>query len=263
MEKEIKTKKTEKIVDTKYESLNFQCEQFFGKNWKYIAIFLCLTIIVFGYEISNIASQMKDLRNIVYENNSKVVLTTSDGRAIRVTKENLKAEYLKQFAISAYINNFIISRSQLTNDFQQPNFKDYGEVLENVPNLKNILYNFMDSNKERDGSLNEQAIGDLRAYIQWLISAVAQDKLPEYISLKDYSVDKYEYSGNKFSIVISIKTIAQSYILATDKYVSQNGIFTIQSQGSFDLSKATDVNPYGMRIERIKINPIIKGSNAQ
>nr|MBP3724489.1 hypothetical protein [Campylobacter sp.] len=118
-------------------------------------------------------------------------------------------------------------------------------------------------NKERDGSLNEQAIGDLRAYIQWLISAVAQDKLPEYISLKDYSVDKYEYSGNKFSIVISINTIAQSYILATDKYVSQNGIFTIQSQGSFDLSKATDVNPYGMRIERIKINPIIKGSNAQ
>lgn len=79
---------------------------------------------------------MENLEEVVRENNSKVVLTTSDGRAIKVTKEPLKAEYLKQFATSVYVNHFIVSRSQLTNNFEKPNFKDYSEVLDNVPNLK-------------------------------------------------------------------------------------------------------------------------------
>ena len=87
--------------------------------------------------------------------------------------------------------------------------------------------------------------------------------MPEYISLKNYTIDRYDYNANKFNIEISINTISQSYILATDKWVSQNGVFKIQSQGSFDLSKGTDINPYGMRIERIKVQPIVKGSNIQ
>lgn len=250
----------EKIVDTKNESLNFQCEQFFGKNWKYIAIFISLAIIVFCYELTKISNKMEEITKIVYENNSKVVLTTSDGRAIKVIKEPLKAEYLKQFAISVYINNFIISRSQLTRDFEVPNFKDYNEVFNNVPSLKNILLNYIDSKETKDTPINKQAIGDLRAYIQWLISAVAQDKLPEYIALKDYSIDRYDYQGNKFTIEISIKTVSQSYILANNKWINQNGIFKIQSTGSFNLNKSSDTNPYGMRIERLKISPIIKGS---
>lgn len=255
--------KKAKYIDNKNESLSFQCEQFFGKNWKYIAIFLCLSIIVFAYELSNISSQMKDLKKIVFENNSKVVLTTTDGRALRVIKDEIKAENLKQFATSTYVNSLIVSRSQLTKDFSQTSFNDYGEVFENVPNLKNILLDFMDSNKERDKEINQQAIGDLRAYVQWLMSATAQDKLPEYISLKNYTIDRYDYNANKFNIEISINTVSQSYILSSDKWVSQNGIFKIQSQGSFDLSKGTDINPYGMRIERIRVQPIVKGSNIQ
>ncbi|WP_236033273.1 hypothetical protein [Helicobacter turcicus] len=248
------------IKHRKVESLNFKCEQFFGKNWKFVGGFIAFALLVCAYEISNISSKMESLEEIVRENNAKVVLTTSDGRAIKVTKEPLKAEYLKQFATSTFVNNFIVSRSQLTNNFEKPNFKDYGEVLDNVPNLKNILLNFIDSKaNEKEGiEVNAVAVGDLRAYVQWLISAVAQDKLPEYIAIKDYSIDKYEYEGNKFNIELSIKVIAQSYILSQNSYVAQQGIFKILSEGSFDLKKSSDINPYGLRIERIKLNPIVK-----
>ena len=254
-----------KISPIKTESLNFKCEQFFGKNWKFVASFIALALLVLAYELSEISSRMQSLEEIVFENNSKVVLTTSDGRAIKVTKEPLKAEYLKQFATSIFVNSFIVSRSQLTNNFEKTNFKDYSEALNNLPNLKNILIYFIDSkeDKKHNTAVNAIAVGDLRAYVQWLISAVAQDKLPEYIAIKDYSLEKYEYEGNKFNLELNIKVMAQSYILSQDTYISQQGIFKIISQGSFDLSKSSDINPYGMRIERIKINPVVKSSQKE
>lgn len=261
-DKSTKNKAPLKKEARKTESLNFKCEQFFGKNWKYVASFIALALLVMAYEMNSISSSMQNLEKIVFENNSKVVLTTSDGRAIKVTKEPLKAEYLKQFATSIFVNNFIVSRSQLTNNFEKPNFKDYGEALNNVPHLKNVFLNFMDSkeDKENNVAINKIAVGDLRAYVQWLISAVAQDKLPEYIAIKDYSLEKYEYKDNKFDLELNIKVVAQSYILSQNEYISQQGVFKIISQGSFDLSKSNDINPYGMRIERIKFNPIVKSS---
>lgn len=256
--------KRDKKAEPYKESLNFHCEQFFGKNWKYIASFLGIAILVSAYELHNISSKINDLEQVVLENNEKVVLTTSDGRAIKVTKEPLKAEYLKQFAISTYINNLIVSRSQLTNNFKTNQFKDYGEVMDNVPQIRNILTNFMDykEDEEKGIKVNQIAVGDLRAYVQWLISATAQDKLPEYIAIKDYSVEKYEYTGNKFSTEIIIKVVAQSYILSDNTYKQQIGNFKIISDGSFDLNKSSDINPYGMRIERLKIEPITKSKSS-
>ena len=261
--KKIESKKNTQ-ADPHKESLNFHCEQFFGKNWKYIASFLGVAILVSAYELHNISSKINDLEQVVLENNEKVVLTTSDGRAIKVTKEPLKAEYLKQFAISTYINNLIVSRSQLTNNFKTNQFKDYGEVMDNVPQIRNILTNFMDykEDEEKGIKVNQIAVGDLRAYVQWLISATAQDKLPEYIAIKDYSVEKYEYTGNKFSTEIIIKVVAQSYILSDNTYKQQIGNFKIISGGSFDLNKSSDINPYGMRIERLKIEPITKSKSS-
>ncbi|WP_201273951.1 hypothetical protein [Helicobacter sp. MIT 11-5569] len=260
---EAKAKKGERKEHSK-ESLNFKCEQFFGKNWKFVGGFIAVALLVFAYEISNISERMETLEEVVRENNGKVVLTTTDGRAIKVTKEPLKAEYLKQFAISIFLNNFIVSRSQLTNNFEKPNFKNYDEVLDNVPSLRNILRNFIDSkNDEKAGiKANPQAVGDLRAYVQWLISAVAQDKLPEYIAIKDYNLEKYEYSGNSFDIELSIIIIAQSYILSQNEYKQQQGIFKLKAQGDFDLSKSSDINPYGMRINSLKIQPVVKDTKA-
>lgn len=115
--KEQNMEKPKETKTIKKESLNFKCEQFFGKNWKYVASFLGIAILVGAYELNSISQRMQKLEQVVLENNEKVVLTTSDGRAIKVTKEPLKAEYLKQFAVSTHVNNFIVSRSQLTNNF--------------------------------------------------------------------------------------------------------------------------------------------------
>ncbi|MFY4691166.1 hypothetical protein ACOTVD_09020 [Campylobacter jejuni] len=250
--KDKKANKKEKKLDYEIkESLSFKCEQFFGKNWKYVFFFVCFCLIVMTWQINSMNSSISDLKQVVADNNGKVVLTTTDGRAIRVIKEPIKAEYLKQFAVSTIVNNFVISRAQLTNNFTKPNFKDYNDVLQTVPSLKTLFVNFIDTK-------DKQSIGDFRAYLQWLISAVAQDKLPEYISIKDYSVDKYEYNQNTFDMTVSIKVISQNYIIALNEYSNNQGVITVTAKGSFNLERANDINPYGLRISELAINPVTK-----
>ncbi|CAD7289527.1 hypothetical protein LMG7974_01604 [Campylobacter majalis] len=249
--------KSEHIEKPKYkpnlnnpkETMGFKCEQFFGKNWKFVGSFIGISMLVMAYQIGDISSKMDELTKVVYENNGKVVLTTTDGRALKVVKEPLKAEYLKQFAVSTFVNNFIVSKSQLTNNFEKIQFSNPSEVLDNVPSLRMILKNYIDT---------PQGAGDIKAYSTWLISAVVNDKLPEYIALKDYSLDRYEYNQNKYELEISIKVIAQSWIIAKNEYVAQNGVIKIKANGSFDLGKSNDINPYGMRIDRLIITPVIK-----
>ena len=239
----------------KVENLNFKCEQFFGKNWKYVFSFMAFAILIVAYEIHTISTRMASLEKTVADNNGKVVMTTMDGRAIRVVKEPLKAELLKHFAASSLVNNLVVSRSLLTQDFSRLTYKDYGEMLESVQSLATIYRDFLDTKK---GEEDKVAIGDFIAYLQWLLSAVAQDKLPEFITIKDYTIDNYQYNGDKFTIEISVKTVTQSYLIAKDDYVTQQGVFKIAVEGDFNLEKSSDINPYGMRIHRLKINPLVK-----
>ncbi|MBR8466475.1 hypothetical protein KDE13_09025 [Campylobacter sp. faydin G-140] len=235
------------------EKLSFKTELFFGRNWKFIFWGLVVAIIVIAWEINSINNQMKALEKVIYENNSKVVLTTIDGRAIKVEKTPLKAEYLKQYVTSIFVNNFVASRSQLTDNFQNSNIKEYKDILENSKSLGGIYLNFLD--KE-----NKTSVGQFISYIQWLISAVAQNKLPEYINIKDYTINSFEYNENTYTIDLSIKVASQSYILAQGKYRAENGFIRIKASGDFNLERSTEANPYGMYIKTFYIEPVTKGS---
>jgi hypothetical protein len=236
----------------KEETLSWKAEIFFAKNWKYIFWGIVVAVLVCSWEIHSISSRMESLEKTVAENNGKVVLTTTDGRAIKVTKTPLKAEYLKQFAISVYVNNFIVSRAQITNGFAKSNFNKFSDILESSKPLAMIYTDYLDKT-------NKEAMGYFISYLQWLLSAIGQDKLPEYIVLRGYNISSYEYSDNTFKLVLDIQVSAQSYILAQNQYLTQSGTVKISSSGTFDLERSTDNNPYGMRIDTFNINMITKG----
>lgn len=242
-----------RTLQDREESVSFKCEQFFGKNWKYIFTFVCICMLVVGCEVHNIADKIDRLEKVVYENNGKVVLTTADGRAIKVIKEPLKAELLRQYALRALTNNFIVSRAQLTDNFSNNTFKTYSDILKNAKNLESSFKEYFDDD-------DKVAIGDFVAYLQWLLSAMATDKLPEFLSIKDYTIDKYEFNNNTFKIEISIQLVANSYILAKGKYETGGGVFKIYAEGDYDLQRSTENNPYGMKIRRLKISPVVKGN---
>ena len=223
------------------EKLSFKCEMFFGKNWKYLFWGMTVAIAVIAWELHSITVQMEELKTSIYDNNGKVVLTTTDGRAIKVVKTPLKAEYLKQYAISVFVNNFIVSRSELTEGFSR----------------SNIYLHFLDTKSQSEES--KRSVGQFISYIQWLINAVARDKLPEYINIVDYTVNSFEYNGNKYSIDIYIKVATNSWILSQGRYQNERGQVRIKATGDFDLERSSDVNPYGMRIDSFEIEMVTKG----
>lgn len=235
------------------ENLSFKAELFFGRNWKFIFWGLILALVVVAWEINSIRGSMNELKQVVYENNSKVVLTTVDGRAIVVEKTPLKAEYLKQYATSIFVNSFIVSRSQLTDNFNKANIREPKDVLEASKGLGNVYLYYLD--KE-----DKMAVGNFFSYINWLISSVAQNTLPEYINMRDYIVDSFEFEENAFTINISIKVSAQSYIISLGNYVDENKIFKIKGTGDFNLERSSKENPYGMFIKTLYIEPVKKPS---
>ena len=165
------------------ESTEYKAEIFFAKNWKYIFWALIVVLILQLWGWNNITGEMKDLKQVVRENNDKVVLTTTDGRAIKVTKEPIKAEYLKAYAVSTFANGFIVGRANVTNNFEETKFMKPSDVIKNAPNLANIWTNFI---RDDDKILK----GKFLSYLNWLINAIAKDKLPEFIAIEKYVVDK-------------------------------------------------------------------------
>ncbi|MDR0467250.1 MAG: hypothetical protein LBG67_00150 [Campylobacteraceae bacterium] len=244
-----KTKKTKE--SSGIEDFNFLANQFFGRNWKFIFYGLMITLLFGVWSINKISNKIHELEKTVEDNNGKVVLLTTDGRVVRITKEPLKAEYFKQYAVSIFVNNFIVDRSRITNNFSTKQFKSANDVLANSKNL-NLVYNEF-INKE-----NAQSVGYFGSYLNWLLNAIGQDTLPEYISITDYSVNKYEHNGKNFKITIDIKVAAQSFMLAQNKYIQQSGSVLIEGEGEFDFAQATDTNPFGMKINGFTIRMVTK-----
>jgi len=235
------------------EPISYKAEMYFAKNWKFIFWGIILAIIFIGYELNIISARMSKLETVVRNNNGKVVFTTADGRAIRVAKTPLKAEYLKQNVISTYVNNFIVGRANITNKFTQAKFVKPSDILAHNKKLANIWKNFIKDD-------NQKAKGEFVSYLEWLINAIAKNKLPEYIAIRDYTVDTYEYGDNKYRLIIDIKVDIQSYIISLGKYVSRKGIIKIKGAGEFDFKNSTDSNPYGMTIDDFSIDMVTKGN---
>ncbi|WP_065842087.1 hypothetical protein [Campylobacter fetus] len=233
------------------ETISFKCEQFFGKNWKFIFWGIIIAVLVIAYEINSIKKAMNELQITVFENNSKVVLTTVDGRAIKVTKTPLKAEYLKQYAISTFVNSYIVSRAVLTENFKKTNIKKPSDILENAKNLQIIYKDFLDPT-------DKNAVGQFTGYLNWLTDAIARDKLPEYINIKDYTINSFTYTDNTYQIDISVRVATMSYILVKGEYKSDIANIRIIADGDFNLEHSSENNPYGMRVANFKINMVTK-----
>lgn len=236
----------------KEENFSFKAEMYFAKNWKFIFWGLILIFLVGTWELRNIADKMEKLEKVVYENNSKVVLTTTDGRAIKVTKTPLQAERLKEFAVSTLVNNLIVSRASLTDNFKISTFVKPADILRNSQSLGLIWKEFIDQT-------DRQIVGEFTSYINWLINAIATDKLPEYIQIRSHRVDRYETLTNTFDIELEVFVSANSYILSLGNYVNSNGSIKIAAKGNFNLENSTDYNPYGMKFTSLRIKALTKG----
>ena len=141
---------------------------------------------------------------------------------------------------------------------QTPNDRIIGFVKDNIYQLIRYQNKWILYNAEIKANYKDNGYGVVRVTGESADVSSFNVVLDTEVDLND---DKYQYDGNQFELSITLKVTAQSYILARNSYFSQEGTFGIVAKGSFSLENSSDVNPYGMRIHRMKFSPMVKNTS--
>ncbi|RXI43423.1 hypothetical protein CRU99_07770 [Malaciobacter mytili] len=251
LEKKQGLKKTNNI-QSQSESIVFKAERIFAKNWFVIA-FISISLAFYSVYVSEKnANAVLQLEKMVQNNNLYAIMTTIDGRSIKVTKTKLEAKFIEKWLANTIVSNFIVSRSEITKDGKQSKFTSPKDVIKNSFKLQ-FIYSDLMSKKD------VQSQKDLRTYLFKLQAMIAEDNLPEYITIREYTSEYFTFKENTFEIKVNVKVLTNNYDISTDQYYLKKGVIPISVKGYVDLSKSTELNPYGLIIETFNIGVITKG----
>lgn len=233
------------------EGFSFRAERFFGKNWFLIALLSFVTVFYSLYVSEKTATTINELKAIVKNNNLYTVMTTTDGRAIKVVKQKVEPKFLEKWIAKSLVSNLIVSRAELTNNYQVNKFTSADDVYENSYKLRFIWTDVLNKN-------NVNAKKDFAGYLNNLKGMLGQDMLPEVITINNYSVEKFSFKSNTFDSEISVKVGTTNYNIAEDIHYEKVGVITIKAKGNLDLSKSTELNPYGLLLDSFTIELVTK-----
>ncbi len=244
-------KKTIKKEFTEDETLAFKAERIFAKNWFVIAIVSIGITFYALYVLEKTASAIEDLKDTVYTNNLYTIMTTVDGRSIKVKKTKLEAKFIEKWLAKTLVENFIVSRSEITDNFKVNKFTSPSDVIANSYKLQFIYQDLMSKK-------NKESQKDLRTYLFKLQSMLGEDKMPEFITINNYKVEYFKFNQNSFSIKVNVSVGTVNYDLSKDSKYEKRGVVPIEVKGYVDLAESTELNPYGLIIKNFKIGVVVK-----
>ena len=246
--------KKEKPVNelAKNESVLFKAERIFAKNWFIIALLSFAVTFYALYVSEKTANAIKELKDTVHTNNLYTIMTTVDGRSIKVKKTKLEAKFIEKWLSKTLVTNFIVSRSELTHNFSINQFSTPKDVISNSYKLQFIYTDLI--SKE-----NKEAQQNLRTYLFKLQSMLGEDTMPEFITINNYSVEYFKFNNNIFSMKVNVTVGTINYDISQDEKYEKKGNIPIEVTGYVDLSKSTELNPYGLLIKKFNIGVMVKG----
>lgn len=246
-----KNKKKEKLLSTDDETVVYKAERLFAKNWFIIAVFSIAVSFYALYVAQNTAKANQGLINEVRSNNLYVVFTTADGRSIKVQKTKLEPKYIEKWLARTLVDNLIVSRAELTDNYRISQFGSPADVIKNSHKLQ-FIYN--DLMKKEDVESQKY----LRTYLFKLQAMMADNTLPEIITINEYNNEYFKFSENKFNIKTNVRVFTINYDISTDEKYEKIGVIPIEVEGYVDLAKSTELNPYGLIIKSFKIGVMSK-----
>jgi len=233
------------------ESIAFKAERVFAKNWYIIAI-LSISVAFYALYVSEkTANAINSLKDTVYTNNLYTIMTTVDGRSIKVKKTKLEAKFIEKWLAKTLVTNFIVSRAELTHNFKINKFASPKDVITNSFKLQ-FIYTDLMSKKDKEAQQN------LRTYLFKLQSMLGDDTMPEFITINRYSIESFTFNENKFSMKVNVNVGTINYDLSRDEKYEKQGNIPIVVSGYVDLAKSTELNPYGLILNNFKIGVMVK-----
>lgn len=245
--------KEKKIINeiAKDESILFKAERIFAKNWFIIAL-LSFSVTFYALYVSEkTANAIKKLEDTVYTNNLYTIMTTVDGRSIKVKKTKLEAKFIEKWLAKTLVTNFIVSRSELTHNFSITQFSTPRDVIKNSYKLQ-FIYTDLMSKEDKEVQQN------LRTYLFKLQSMLGEDTMPEFITINNYHTEYFKFNSNEFSMKVNVSVGTINYDISRDEKYEKKGHVPIEVTGYVDLSKSTELNPYGLLIKKFNIGVMVK-----
>lgn len=252
MSKDNEIKENEPIKQlAKDETILFKAERIFAKNWFIIALISFAVTFYALYVAEKTANAIKKLEDTVYTNNLYTIMTTVDGRSIKVKKTRLEAKFIEKWLAKTLVTNFIVSRAELTHNFTINKFSTPKDVIKNSYKLQ-FIYTDLISKKDK------KAQQDLRTYLFKLQSMLGDDTMPEFITINNYAVEYFKFNDNKFSMKVNVSVGTINYDISRDEKYEKKGTIPIEVTGNVNLSESTELNPYGLLIQNFKIGVMTK-----
>jgi hypothetical protein len=217
---------------------------------KYVAFFVILVAIVMMYQSSSMSELAKDVKQmkIVQEKElNNVVALTDDMTLVDVPKRVVNALSHKEIVANILLNNWIVAKMELTNNLQKTVFKDTNDILNSSTKLQNLYEEYIVLHLDKDNNnidnidelkkQEQEAINSLAGYLEYLKSALVNNKLPFFFAIAGYDIDSYTAKGNTFEVTISIKCKMTNW--DNEKWVATMGTYKITANGYFDIKTRT------------------------
>lgn len=243
--KKTKNKKKDITLD---ESYVFKAERFFAKNWIFIFVITLITIFYSLYTQKSVTDKVNRMQEMMEKANLYVVLTTVDGRSVKVQKTELSSDYIEKWLARTLVDGLIVTRAELTDNFKTTNFSDVTVILKNSYKLSNLLEYVLDENQKES-----KAVDNLRTYLFALQQALVADTLPEFMNIVKYRTSSFSFKKNTFSIEVEVELSTYNRISAQNKNVFGKSKIKIQAEGILSLEDSSENNPYGLLIRRFAV----------
>ncbi|ULO04497.1 hypothetical protein [Campylobacter sp. RM12651] len=245
----IKSQKPKKQKDiTLDEGYAFKAERFFAKNWIFIFTITLVTIFYSLYTQKSVTDKVNRMQEMMEKANLYVVLTTVDGRSVKVQKTELSSDYIERWLARTLIDGLIVTRAELTDNFKTTDFSDVAVIMKNSYKLSSLLQYVLDENPKES-----KAVDNLRTYLFALQQALAADTLPEFMNIVKYRTSSFSFKNNHFSIEVEVELSTYNRLSAQNKNVFGKSKIKIQAEGILSLEDSSENNPYGLLIRRFAV----------
>jgi len=219
-------------------------------KWKIITgmsiftlVFSLLTLLVVSSRTSSNISAMEEILNAHI---NKVILMAPDGKVMEVDKVPMKPSMYKQYIRYVVAEKLLIDKYRLTEGFNI--IANNIDVLYNQSNFVRKLFDFFPTKDESPQSYNK-----LVAYLEFLLSQLNADDLPEFIHVVDVINDDIIENNNEFVYKGKYNVKVISLDIVTKNIRETLVDVDVAIKGKFEPLEGTFDNPYGLKIEDFRL----------
>ncbi len=230
-------------------TLLWKVERFIARQWVKVFIAFSVALVCMAFAVMNAQTQatrsVEEMRELLQAHLNKVLVATPDGRLVAVTRIPINAQLLKS-QVENFIQYYLLLDKLAFMVSDQIGFARNLEEAMGLPRVS-VLRQFFD----------EKSMQQYEAYIKYLYSSMVSDQLPEIIKPVDFrnvkfdcDIDSFEYEGDVFC--------RTAYVGIDQKWHYGTGTIHVRLRGKFEPMKASQDNPYGLKITGLYVKYIQK-----